>query len=121
MKYNEAKENAHQLRLNPTAAEKTLWQYLRKRQLGGRKFLRQHPIFIKVFIGESFYFIPDFYCYEAKLAIELDGSIHRFKTDSDARRDTILTNTGIKVLRIKNQDLNDIEPVLERIKANFPE
>ena len=121
MNYSEAKAYAHQMRQNPTDAEKTLWQYLRKRQLGDRKFLRQHPIFIKVFIGESFYYIPDFYCYEAKLAIELDGSIHRFKTDIDARRDTILTNTGINVLRIENQDLNDIESVLERIKANFPE
>jgi len=119
MKYNEAKKYARQLRLNPTKPEQILWQQIRKRQLGGKKFLRQHPIFIKVLNGESFYFIPDFYCYEEKLAIELDGSIHEFTKESDSQKDTILSEMDIRVLRIDNSELKDIETVLEKIQNYF--
>jgi cyclase len=48
-----------------TEVEKILWKELRNNKLG-YKFRRQHPISN---------FIIDFYCHEAKLAIELDGSI----------------------------------------------
>jgi very-short-patch-repair endonuclease len=43
------------LRNNSTAAEATLWQMLKKRQLNGYKFRRQHSI------GN---YIVDFFCYE---------------------------------------------------------
>ncbi|MCL5994855.1 MAG: endonuclease domain-containing protein, partial [Chloroflexi bacterium] len=55
------------LRQQQTDAEKHLWRLLRDRQFHGAKFRRQHPI------GN---YILDFYCHEAKLAIELDGSQH---------------------------------------------
>ena len=50
-----------------TEAERVLWQNVRSRKLLGFKFRRQFPI-------ENF--ILDFYCIEAKLAVELDGSGH---------------------------------------------
>ena len=56
------------LRNESTQAEKILWAYLAKSKLGNLKFRRQH----------SFYnYILDFYCPEARLAIELDGQIHK--------------------------------------------
>ena len=58
------KEKRRALRQNLTAAEATLWKYIKGRQLQGRKFRRQHPV------GP---YIVDFYCVEEKLAIELDG------------------------------------------------
>ena len=119
MKYMEYREYAHQMRLNPTAAEKKLWQYLRKKQIDGRKFIRQHPIFYEHWKYDSFCFIPDFYCFKEKLAIELDGQIHETQKDKDQRKDNILAEQGIRVLRIKNTELNDIESVLRKIKSMF--
>jgi very-short-patch-repair endonuclease len=109
------------MRLNPTDAERKLWQYLRKRQLKNRKFLRQHPIFYEHWKNDSFCFIPDFYCYQEKLAVELDGPIHEMQIEEDTRRDKILSNMGIRILRIKNSELNNIDKVLEKISAMFNE
>ena len=53
------------LRKGQADAEKLLWSLVRDRQLGEFKFRRQYPI-------ERF--VLDFYCHEAGLAIELDGS-----------------------------------------------
>ncbi len=61
------KVTARRLRKRQTKSEKLLWLALRNRQLGGLKFLRQHPI------GHS---IVDFYCHENRLVIEIDGGIH---------------------------------------------
>ncbi len=58
---------AAELRKNMTKAETVLWGYLRKRQLTGYRFRRQHPINIV---------IVDFFCYEAMLVIEVDGEVH---------------------------------------------
>ena len=60
-------ELARELRAKQTPAETLLWQLLRKRQLLGFKFRRQHQF------GD---YITDFYCHEARLVIECDGSVH---------------------------------------------
>jgi very-short-patch-repair endonuclease len=44
-----------------------LWALLRRKQLYGRKFRRQHPF------GR---FILDFFCHEHRLAVEIDGHSH---------------------------------------------
>lgn len=59
-------EKARKLRETMTPAEQILWKYLKKRQLKGCKFRRQHPL------SE---FIADFYCHSLKLVIEVDGGI----------------------------------------------
>ena len=117
MKYSEIKARATELRKDPTSAEKLLWQNLRKQKLNGRKFLRQHPIIYESRGNEHFYFIPDFYCAEAKLAVELDGKIHERTIERDANRDAILNSLGIRVLRIKNDELKDMVSVLKRIEV----
>lgn len=57
-----AKKLCRELRINQTQAEKILWTHLRNRQLLGKKFLRQHPIFCDV-NGRETFFIADFYCH----------------------------------------------------------
>jgi very-short-patch-repair endonuclease len=52
-----------------------------------------------------------------KLVIELDGTFHDYQKEYDAQRDRIMGELGINVLRIKNEELNYIERVLERIKT----
>jgi len=119
MKYHEVKKFARDLRSNPTEPEKILWPFLRKRQLEGRLFLRQHPVLIMPVNEKSFYFIPDFFCYQENLAIELDGGIHNFTKDRDAVKDNILLAKGIKVIRIENSELENIETVLSKIRNHF--
>ena len=119
MRYKEIKKLASKLRNNPTKSEVLLWQYLRNRNLKGRKFLRQHPIIHDFYKNELFFYIPDFYCASEKLAIELDGKIHLKYKERDAFRDEVLNSRGIRVLRIRNDELTDIQKVLHKITLNF--
>jgi very-short-patch-repair endonuclease len=100
-------ERARELRKQPTTAEKTLWRAIRKRQLDGIKFRKQHVIF---------QFIVDFYCPKAILAIEIDGDIHRFRAEYDQARQEYLTAHGYHMIRFENQEvLNDLNSVLARL------
>lgn len=119
MKYLQIKEITKKLRHKATPAERRLWKHLRRKQLGGRKFLRQHAIIYDSSGDKHFFYVPDFFCFKENLAIELDGKNHQFSKAKDNRRDEILRDMGIKVLRFKNEDLIDIENVLERIKIEF--
>jgi very-short-patch-repair endonuclease len=115
MLYSQIKLLARELRNNPTPEEEFLWTYLKGRKLAGLKFLRQHPIIYQTIGFQHFCFIPDFYCAKVKVAIELDGRIHLSTKEHDKHRDEILSEMGIKVLRIKNEDLNDVNCVLHKI------
>jgi very-short-patch-repair endonuclease len=119
MKYEQIKETTRKLRNNATHEEVKLWRYLRKKQLDGRKFLRQHAIIYDSVGDEHFFYVPDFFCYKENLAIEIDGKIHLYRKEKDTRRDEILNELGIKVLRIKNEELANIDEVLLKIKVEF--
>ena len=119
MKYAEIKEITNRLRNDPTPSEMRLWKYLRKKQLEGRRFLRQHAIVYDSNRDEHFFYVPDFYCFKENLAIELDGKIHLFRKEHDKRRDEILNGLGIKVLRFQNEELENIGNVLLKIKSEF--
>jgi very-short-patch-repair endonuclease len=71
---------------------------LRSRKLAGYKFRRQH--------NEKPYYL-DFYCLEAKLAIELDGFGHGHpgRRELDRKRDAVLAERGILVKRVWNHQL----------------
>lgn len=104
-------ENANVLRANMTEAENILWNRLRKNQLNGYKFRRQHPIDT---------FIADFYCHAGQLVVEIDGKIHQDKTikEYDEGRTYEIEHLGIKVIRFSNEEIkNNIEKVIERIKS----
>jgi len=117
MKYREIKQLAGRLRKNPTPSEKILWEHLRGRQLAGYKFLRQHPLYYEHNNNEHFFFVPDFYCAEIKLIIELDGEIHSGRKEQDKHRDDILRNNGVKIIRININELANIESVKSIIKS----
>lgn len=78
--------------------------------------MRQHPIIYQVTKNGPDYFIPDFYCAEKKVVIELDGKIHDFQKDEDEFRENILKDQGLKILRIRNDELEDLTKVLRKIK-----
>ena len=90
------KQIARQLRRNQTEAEKQLWRELRGRRFAGFKFRRQH------LAGD---YILDFYCADAKLAVELDGSQHGFPEgmQRDETREKFLAAQGIETLRFWNR------------------
>jgi very-short-patch-repair endonuclease len=117
--YNEMILFARELRKNPTIAENILWKYLRNKQLKDFKFLRQHPIIISKNDGDFSFLVLDFYCCKACLAIELDGIIHDYRKKIDNEKDKDLNSLGIKVLRFKNEELNDIEKVLKTIELHL--
>ncbi|MEX2617104.1 MAG: endonuclease domain-containing protein [Alphaproteobacteria bacterium] len=97
------------LRRNATDAEALLWSRLRNRQIGGRKFRRQHPV------GPC---IADFACPEAMLIVELDGGQHRPETD--AARTAYLEARGFTVLRFwNNEALGNPDGVLETILGHL--
>ena len=120
MKYPQIKEITRKLRHNTTKYEVILWRYLRRKQIEGRRFLRQHAIIYETVGNEHFFYVPDFYCTSEKIAVELDGKIHDFTKKRDKKRDEILEGMGIKVLRFKNEEVTEnIENVLRKIKNEF--
>ena len=110
-------ELCRELRRRQTPAEDILWENLRNRKLHNRKFLRQYPICAQSLIGRNLYYIPDFYCHEAKLVVEADGPIHNFKNEYDRNRDEVLKLLGLNILRFENDEiLNNTQRVLQKIK-----
>jgi len=110
------KKSARELRKNMTDSETLLWDHLRNRRLSGLKFLRQHPIVYKADYRGLNYFIADFYCHEKKTVIELDGPIHETTVEYDQFRDEELKRLGLLILRLKNEELNDMDEALLKIK-----
>ncbi|MCX6248445.1 MAG: endonuclease domain-containing protein [Bacteroidetes bacterium] len=116
MKYAQLKEIARKFRNNPTPGEELLWKYIRNDQLDGKRFLRQHPIIYESNEHEHFFFIPDFYCASEKLVVEVDGKVHDYQKDRDIHREEILKAKGLRILRIRNEELKDINKVIEKIR-----
>ena len=111
------KSHVRELRQKQTDAEAMVWDIVRNRKLDGKKFLRQHPI-IYSYYKRPLYFVADFYCAEKNLILEIDGSIHNLQEDYDMQRSFVLKQKGLTVLRIKNEELKDIEEVkIKIIKA----
>jgi len=112
---------ARGLRRNQTKEEDLLWKELRARKFMGYKFLRQHPVFYRIDKGWVEFFIADFYCRELKLVLELDGPIHESRKEYDEDRDEKLNAKGLKVIRIKNERVHDMEKFLEFLKLKISE
>ena len=98
---------ARLMRSEPTPAEALLWKRLRKRQLNGLKFRRQHIIHA---------YIVDFYCPATRLVIEIDGAVHDGQKEYDQEREDSLEMAGYQVIRFWNAEVEkNLESVLERI------
>ena len=88
---------AKELRKDMTKEERKLWY----------EFLRSYPVRFtrQKVLGR---YIADFYCAQAGIVIELDGSQH-YETAgrmADAQRDADLRTQGLTVLRYSNADVN---------------
>ena len=91
-----SKQRSQILRKNMTKEERHLWyDFLKQHRL---QFKRQYTLGV---------YIVDFYCYQAKLIIELDGSQHcePATVAYDQQRTTYLQQLGYYVLRISNRDV----------------
>ena len=108
------KSYVRELRRNQTESEAITWELVRNRKLDGKKFLRQHPI-IYYFYRRPWYFVADFYCAEARLVIEIDGPIHKLQEDYDEQRDFVLKQKDLHIVRIKNEELKDLDHVKKMI------
>ncbi len=101
-------QRAKELRREMTPAEKILWEELRANKLGVH-FRRQ-----QVIQG----FIVDFYCHKAGLVIEVDGDIHDLQKEEDERREKVLSEMGLRVVRFGNDEVvSDLSAVVGKIKA----
>ena len=88
---------AKALRKNMTKEERHLWY----------DFLRSYPIrFLRQKVIDNY--IADFYCNEARLIIELDGSQHYEETGllKDKIRTEKIENRNLTVIRIPNNEVN---------------
>jgi very-short-patch-repair endonuclease len=106
---------ARALRNQPTDAEKRLWHFLRAKKLRGRKFRRQAAI------GP---YLVDFVCFADKLIVELDGPQHLDPqaTEHDERRTNWLAARGFRILRFRNQQLDEnIRAVVDAIARTIDE
>ncbi len=90
-------DNAKMLRKNMTKEERHLWY----------DFLRTYPIrFLRQKVIDNY--IVDFYCHEARLIIELDGSQHYEEKGllKDKIRTEKIENRNLTVIRIPNNEVN---------------
>ena len=103
---------ARHLRENETWGERLMWSWLRDKRFSEYKFRRQHPI------GPDFL---DFFCIEARLNIEVDGSQHGLPENrlADAERDAFLAAQGIKTLRSWNGRLRREKKLSETPSGKF--
>ncbi len=105
--WSKLKPLVRRMRRELTNAEDRLWQRLRRKQVLGFKFRRQHAIDR---------FIVDFYCAEARLVVEIDGPIHQYSPEQDTLREQLLTSLGLRVLRFTNEQvLGPLDAVIEEI------
>ena len=98
---------SQQLRKEATKEERHLWY----------DFLKNYPIqFKRQYVIDQY--IVDFYCYKAKLVIELDGSQHYEPKNQiyDQQRTADITAKGFKVLRFTNLEIKrQFSAVCEKI------
>ena len=87
---------AKQLRKSMTKEERHLWY----------DFLRSYPVRFsrQKVLGK---YIVDFYCAQAQIVVELDGSQHYDESnkEKDAERTAFLEEYGLTVIRIPNNEV----------------
>ena len=89
--------NARLLRKNMTKEERHLWY----------DYLRDYPVrFLRQKVIDQY--IVDFYCHDARLVIELDGSQHYDpkKQHLDKLRTEAIEKRGLRVIRIPNNEIH---------------
>ncbi len=90
------KERARELRKSGNLSEVLFWQQIRNGQFRGLDFDRQK------IIG---HYIVDFFCSNAMVVIEIDGSSHDDKQEYDRERDLFLEGLGLTVIHIDDWEV----------------
>lgn len=100
--------HALEMRKESTGAEDLLWQQLRGNATGGR-IRRQHVIDR---------YIVDLVSLPKRLVIEVDGSVHKGRSEEDAARTERLKELGFDVIRFANDEvLEELPRVVDTIKG----
>ena len=96
MEQKELRQRSQELSKQMTKEERHLWY----------DFLKTYPVQFKRQYSIGPYFV-DFYCYQAKLIVELDGSQHCEPNaiEYDRKRTAYLKKQGFLVLRFSNIDV----------------
>jgi very-short-patch-repair endonuclease len=100
---------AKKMRHNPTQAEIAMWEILKARSLGF-EFRRQQPLLGRV---------PDFYCKELRLIVEVDGSSHKGRERTDYRTNRKYVAHGYNVIRFTNGQVIYCAKRVKRILEEF--
>jgi very-short-patch-repair endonuclease len=98
---------------------RTVWQWVRNRQICNQKFRREYPIPP---------YTADFCCVELKLILEIDGTDHFAAAgqERDRVRDDFLKGQGYQVVRISGYEVlragnQVIEMIRERVAQRMEE
>lgn len=102
---------ARRLRQDANAPEQRAWMALRALRRHGWPVRRQHPV------GPYF---ADFAIVSARLVIEIDGAVHRLRTQRDAVRDQVLRALGWRVLRLSAADAMSPDRLMALVVAALP-
>ncbi|MCE9554399.1 MAG: endonuclease domain-containing protein [Planctomycetes bacterium] len=116
---HEAIEFARDQRATANEFARTVWQWVRNRQVCGQKFRREVPIPP---------YTADFCCVELKLILEIDGADHLTETgrERDRVRDDFLDRNGYRVVRIPGFDVvrepdRVYQDIVERVRERMGE
>ena len=108
-------QNAQKLRKNMTPEEKHLWY----------DFLKRLPCTVKRQHNIDNY-IVDFYIPQKKIVIEIDGTQHNSleHKEADIKRDNVLAEWDITVLRYSNESINKsfiyvVDDILKKMGLSF--
>jgi len=110
---HQQRKNAQYLRKNMTKEERHLWY----------DFLKTYPVQFRRQYAIGTY-IADFYCHQAKLVVELDGSQHYDPAaqQHDQNRTLFMESRGFTVLRFSNLDVSkQFDSVCQQIDAAVTE
>ena len=111
----EAIEFARDQRATANEFARTVWQWVRNRQVCRQKFRREYPLPP---------YTADFCCVELKLILEVDGADHFTEAgrERDRVRDEALAREGYLVVRISGFDvLREPERVCQGIEERVRE
>jgi very-short-patch-repair endonuclease len=98
---------ARALRQTMPETQRRMWRLLRDRRFAGYKMRREHPV------GP---YVLDFYCAEAKLSLELDGSQHGKPghKQHDEAKERYLLSRGIVTKRFWNSEVRSQPEVVKQ-------
>lgn len=83
---------ARKMARNMTLPERLMWDAL-KSGIHGVSFYKQEPMY-----G----YIVDFWCPKARLVVEVDGPMHEKQRGYDRKRDKVMEDEGLAVLRFSD-------------------